>query len=117
MNESLERRPVRRIVVALDNSPPSQAALRAAARLALLLGAELHAHFVEDRNLKRLASLPFASEVRTADAAISQLDKPRLLRNLQMAATRAAGDLRTEAERRALVYSFSVSQGAVTDKR
>ena len=57
-------RPPRRIVVALDASSHSHAALAAAVALAGRLQAELQGIFVEDVNLLRLAELPFAREVR-----------------------------------------------------
>ncbi|MGB7837261.1 MAG: universal stress protein, partial [Terrimicrobiaceae bacterium] len=54
---------IRRILVALDASAHSRAALEAACELALGLDAELSGLFVEDINLLRLAQLPFASEI------------------------------------------------------
>ena len=53
-----------RILVALDASPQSEAALRAAAELAALLEAELEGLFVEDINLLHLCGLPFGREIR-----------------------------------------------------
>ncbi|MBK7177644.1 MAG: universal stress protein [Chloroflexi bacterium] len=55
---------IQRILVALDASPHSLAALEAAIDLAERLDAELQGLFVEDINLLRLAQLPFARELR-----------------------------------------------------
>ena len=52
-----------RIVVALDASPNSVAALRAGAELASLLGVDLEGLFVEDIDLVRLCGLPYRQEV------------------------------------------------------
>src|SRR5215207_6945347 len=50
------------ILVALDMSPHSEAALAAAAELAVALGLELRGLYVEDINLLRLCGLPFGIE-------------------------------------------------------
>ena len=52
-----------RVMVALDSTKQSQAALKAAAELAARLNVELIGLFVEDINLLQLASLPFAREI------------------------------------------------------
>ena len=62
-------RTMRRILVGLDASPASGAALDAALRLAAELGAELDALFVEDQNLMRFAGLPFTRVVGAYSAA------------------------------------------------
>ena len=49
----------RRIVVAIDGTPTSLAALEATGELASAWGAELVGLFVEDTNLLRMASLPY----------------------------------------------------------
>ena len=54
-----------RVVVALDSSPQSEKALRAAVELATLLDAELEGLFVEDINLMHLCGLPFGFMVAT----------------------------------------------------
>ncbi len=63
MTDPEARAPIRRILVALDASGASLAALDAAARLAATLEAELLGLFVEDEDLLRLAGLPCAREV------------------------------------------------------
>ena len=55
MNERELEPTIRRILVALDASPHSQAALQAASELAAALKAELVGIFVEDVNLLHLA--------------------------------------------------------------
>ncbi|MGD9028912.1 MAG: universal stress protein, partial [Anaerolineae bacterium] len=64
MREQDEELTIRRILIALDASSHSIAALRAAARLASSLEAELHGLFVEDINLLRAAGLPMARELQ-----------------------------------------------------
>ncbi len=52
-----------RILVALDASSDSRAAVEAAVNLAARFNAELTGIYVEDENLLRLADLPFVQEV------------------------------------------------------
>ncbi len=54
---------IQRILLALDASPQSVAALDTATELAGRLGAELTGLFVEDTDLLRMAALPFAAEI------------------------------------------------------
>ena len=62
MTTTPERPAGGRILVALDASPRSLAALSTAGALAAELDAELSGLFVEDINLQRLLALPFARE-------------------------------------------------------
>ena len=81
MKEEARELVIRRILVALDASRHSLAALEAAAELAARLKAELVGLFVEDIDLLRLAGLPFAREIRYPSAIIQQLDSPGWNRN------------------------------------
>ncbi len=105
---------IRRILVALDGSPHSQAALEAAANLAALLDAELLGVFVEDVNLLRLAQLPFAQEVRRFTATVEKLELHHLHRHLRLQAAQAQADLERIAADHALTSSFRVTRGPVS---
>ena len=108
------RKPImRRILVALDATPHSQAALEAAAELAASLGAELIGVYVEDVNLLRLAQLPFARETRFPAAATARLELPEVEQRLREQARRAQAELAQLAERKAIRYSFQVRRGQV----
>ena len=80
---------MRRILVAVDASPHSLAALDAALRLAADLEAEVIGLFVEDINLLRLAGMPFASEVRTSSAATYELSSGGMEAGMRAQAARA----------------------------
>lgn len=102
-----------RILVALDESPRSAAALTAAAELAAELDAELAGLFIEDINLQHLAGLPFAREFSLLSGVgrpISQGDVEQTWRReaeiLQHQLAEAAGRL-------SLRWSFQVSRGRV----
>ncbi|MGD8821809.1 MAG: universal stress protein, partial [Anaerolineales bacterium] len=65
---------VERILVAVDASSHSRAALEAAAELAASLEVELVGIFVEDINLMRLAELPIAVEIETPTGQVRRID-------------------------------------------
>ena len=104
---------IRRILVALDASPQSLAALEAAAELAAGLGAELAGLYVEDINLIRLAGLPMIVEVGSASARSRKLDEQRISRQLRNQATRAAQAIAQAAGRSQVQWSFSVARGSI----
>jgi nucleotide-binding universal stress UspA family protein len=112
MSEERDLR-IRRILVALDTSAHSRAALAAAADLAARFHAELLGLFVEDVNLLRLAELPFAREVFIYSARHRELSSREMERQLRAQARRARELLRAEAERADLEWSFEVARGRI----
>jgi nucleotide-binding universal stress UspA family protein len=113
MNEREIEPTIRRILVALDASPHSQAALEAASDLADALKAELVGIFVEDVNLLHLAGLPFAREVGYPSGTERPLDSPSMERELRIQAEQARQTLAGVAVRRQIQWSFRVVRGQV----
>jgi nucleotide-binding universal stress UspA family protein len=113
MSKRDEQQRIRRILIALDASHHSLAALEAAAELAASLEAELHGLFVEDANLLRLAGLPVAREMRYPFATPTRLDRARMERALRAQATQARQALAAASERRHVEWSFRVVRGDV----
>jgi len=113
MKEQNEEWKIRRILVALDTSRHSLAALEAAAELAASLEAELQGIFVEDVNLLRVAGSPVAQEVRYPFVTAARMDRTRMERQLRAQATQARKALRTVCERRQIKWSFRVVRGEV----
>jgi nucleotide-binding universal stress UspA family protein len=113
MNERELEPTIRRILVALDASPHSQAALEAASELADVLKAELVGIFVEDVNLLRLAGLPFAREVGYPSGTDRPLDSPSMERELRIQAEQVRQTLAGVAVRRQIRWSFRVVRGQV----
>jgi nucleotide-binding universal stress UspA family protein len=114
MNEQERELVIRRILVALDASTHSLAALEAAATLAATLEAELLGLFVEDINLLQLAGLPFAQEVSFSSATRRPLSSLSMEQDLRAQATRAQRALASAAERMRVRWSFRVVRGQVT---
>jgi len=105
---------IRRILVGLDASRHSLAALEAASELAAALNAELVGIFVEDINLLHLAGLPFAREVRYLSSAEYPLDSLAMERGLRLQAAQLRQTLAGIAGKRQLQWSFRVVRGQVS---
>lgn len=114
MTDTEARAPIRRILVALDASAPSLAALDAAAYLAAGLEAELLGLFVEDIDLLRLAGLPCAREVGLTLAQARRPAGADMERALRAQAARAQQALEETTARRRVRGTFRVARGPVT---
>ena len=113
MNKNKQSLTIRRILVALDTSPPSLAALEAAAKLALQFQAELVGLFIEDVNLLKVAQYPFAREIRYPGGTIQKLDAHSMEIQLRQTGARARAVLRRSAEQSRLQWTFRILRGAV----
>lgn len=105
--------PIRRIVVALDASPLSLAALQAAVALAAGMEAELAGLFVEDIHLLRLAATPAATRLLYPTATEESLDARRMEREWRAQAERARRELALAAEHAKVRWSFRIVRGDV----
>ena len=102
-----------RILVALDTSARGQAALEAAVRLAANTSAELQGLFVEDEDLVRLASLPFAREVDFASAALHELHSLNMERALRAAAEETHQAFTHALQQLNLRWTFRIVRGTI----
>ena len=102
-----------RVLVALDASPQSQAALRAAARVAAAMQAELQGLFVEDANLFHLCNSPFCREVGLRTAVVRQLESQTVERQLRVLAAEMRRSLARVASEAQVRWSFQVTRGTV----
>lgn len=102
-----------RILVTLDTSARGRAALRAALQLALTSSAELQGLFVEDEELVRFASLPFAREVDLSSASARQLHAGGMEGALRVAAEEAQRAFATALRHVDVQWSFRVVRGAL----
>jgi len=100
-----------KILVALDAASAGIDTLAAAADLAAQLQAELQGLFVEDLNLLRLASLPFAQEISLTPPVVRPLNLAALEQTLRDVASRVRQSLSEHAERRQVPWSFAVTRG------
>ncbi|MFN8491979.1 MAG: universal stress protein [Caldilineaceae bacterium] len=105
-----------RIVVAVDASPHSLAALRAAAQFAATIQAELYALFVEDSDLLSVSNLPFWQEIGSFSATARQLDRQTVERLLRARASKVQAALAQLADQMQVQWSFQVTRGGVTNE-
>ena len=105
--------PLRRILVAIDASPGSWAALDAAAELAAETEAEILGLFVEDINLLRLAESPYAREIVYPTAAGAPLDRARMESQLRAHSARAERAVAAVGRREEIRWSFRSTRGEV----
>jgi nucleotide-binding universal stress UspA family protein len=110
----MSRLAYKRILVAIDASADSLAALQAASRLAAGLGAELTGLFVEDINLIQISRLPYAQEVRYPMAATRKVSSSHMEQQLRSQATRARQQLAQAADQDGVAWSFRVVRGPVS---
>lgn len=115
MNAPAAEAGIRRILVVLDASVASRAALASAARFAARLEAELLGVFVEDVNLLRFAGFPFARERSHAAGLARALDTRDMERALRVCARAAREALEQVAARERVPWSFRVTRGPVIE--
>jgi hypothetical protein len=104
------------ILVALDMSPHSEAALAAAAELAAALQLELRGLYVEDINLLHLCGLPFGIEYGSFTAKPRRIEQNHLEREFRMQASLLRKIMAEVAGQKRITWSFQVVRGAVTDQ-
>jgi nucleotide-binding universal stress UspA family protein len=105
---------LRKILVALDASKSSFAALDAAVELAASTEAELQGVFVEDAELLRAAESPFARELVYPYTRMAPLNRSTLERNLRSQAEAARSALAGAAQKARVPWSFRSVRGQVT---
>ncbi|MBZ5611264.1 MAG: universal stress protein [Acidobacteriia bacterium] len=105
---------IRRILVALDASPDSVAALEMAVDLAARMEAELAGLFVEDVALLRMADSPSAREIAYPAASQAPLNRAIMERKLRAQSEQIRNTLAAAAHRAQLRWSFQTVRGEVT---
>ena len=105
-----------RIVVAVDGSPQSLAALDAAATLAGFIGAELCGLFVEDQELQELSALPFSTEIGAYSATVRPLTTRCIPRQFRARQATIEAKVKRAARRVKVHYSFRIGTGSVADE-
>lgn len=107
-------RPIRRILVALDGSSASLAALDTAAELARTLDAELRGVYVEESDLLQLAEIaPLAREVDALSARVRPLEARRLRREVRVQSRRVRRRFERRVRAVEVRWSFERVRGTV----
>lgn len=111
MSDQDEFTPIRRILVPLDSSPESMAALEPAAWIASVMRSKLTALYVEEQELFDLAQLPFSREVSIIHSSARNLDPSRLAQEMRAHAVLTEKTIEKLAKRRQVEWSFKVVRG------
>jgi len=113
MTEAERIEEIRRILIALDASPASRAALELAADLAIRHQAELIGIYVEDINLLRSAELSITEEVGGYSAISRRVDSHQIESQLKAQARRIRDMLASVAGRANLRWTFRSVRGLI----
>lgn len=109
-----ERGPgIKQILVALDASAHGRAALKAAARLARSLGAELVGVYVEDADVLGLPRVSFLRETDALSGEERSIRREDLERRLRLEVTRLRRAMEEAAGESEVKWSFRVTRGRV----
>lgn len=107
---------IHRILVALDASPQSLAALEVAAETAERFQAELIVIHVEDTNLLRLAEYPFAREVGHHSATLRELQIPLIEFELRARSRSVERAMSLLTQRTELRWSLRIARGVIPEQ-
>ena len=102
---------IRRLLLALDGTCSDDECLTIAVELAARLEVDLAGLFVEDVNVLRTASLPFARQVSPLTASPHPFDLAETERELRGFASRLERHLSAAADQRRVKWSFRVVRG------
>jgi len=105
---------IRQILVALDSSPASLAALKQAVDLAADFEATVLGLYVEDINLLRVAEISFTHEVGLFSARSRRLEIQYVERQFKGQASKARDALAKLAKQAGVEWSFRVVRGVIT---
>lgn len=106
----------RRIVVALDGSGHSEAALEAAARLASVFDAELAGIYVEDATALRAAEFEFAYEASRYRSVLTEMSAGSMRTQFRVQEQRARRAFEWAARQHRVRSRFDVVRGQVADE-
>jgi nucleotide-binding universal stress UspA family protein len=104
---------IRRILVALDASSHSLAALEASVQLAAKIGAELVGLFVEDTALLRLAEIPCTRELLYFSVAGAPLTRESMESKFRAQSEQIRRTLEAAARRVQVAWSFRTVRGTI----
>lgn len=107
---------LKRILVALDTSRHSRAALEAAVRLARAMEAEIQGLFVYDRTWLRASKLPSFAEVREFTGEIRPMAEKEMEKQVALLEKRLQRLLRETSERFDISHFLESAEGNIEEK-
>lgn len=115
MSEVIKPICYKRVLVCLDNSKHSFAALRAAIEIARQFNAELRGIFVEDVKLLNLAEMPFQQEVGEYTAIVRELSSDGLSRGLVIQSRWVSRSFQKLINQTDLQADFAIHRGDIIE--
>lgn len=112
--ESAGRDRIQRILVAVDASPTSMAALQAAVDLARRIQAEVVGIFIEDIDLLRLGEFSFAQEIGLYTARPRRISRRHIQLQLRAQSMRVHFMLESLAEQARVRWTYRTVRGSTT---
>ncbi len=116
MSNDTEEILIRGILVALDSSSHSRAALEAAATLARTMEADIHGLFVEDTNWHRVSRLPAVAEVNELTGDIKPFAEKHIDKQIEILQNRIKKQLQIISRLNEVKHSWKTARGSVEDK-
>jgi nucleotide-binding universal stress UspA family protein len=106
----------REILVAVDTSSHSRAALEAAASLAKISKAHLNGIFVEEENWSHVGQLPPASAINAITGQSESLEKDVLQQQVQQLAARLQREIERISRRNEIRHTWKAVRGRVAEE-
>lgn len=106
----------RRILVGVDTSSHSQAALEAAAVLAQKMEGKLFGLFVQDEVWSKICKMPAVTAVNALTGATQPLEEQDLQQQIDLLTKRLRRQLRTISRENQISHSWKTVQGCVEDE-
>jgi nucleotide-binding universal stress UspA family protein len=106
----------REILVAVDTSAHSEAALEAAVTLAKITEAHLNGLFVEEEHWNRVGQLPSVSTINALTGQSETVEKERLQRRVEQLAKRLERQLESISRRNEIRHTWNAVRGRVAEE-
>lgn len=103
----------RKILVAVDTSSHSRAALQAAAALAQKMEGSIHGIFVQDEIWQKISSLPAKTTISELTGARVNFEKQDIQHQVDMLKKRLQRELQTISRKNKISYTWETVQGRV----
>lgn len=116
MNQQVKQLKIRNILVPLDYSPQSLAALHTAAHLAGAIGARVSGLYVEDADLLEVCRYPFAREILLQPAGSRRLEAEDVERDFRIQAHNIQKMMAMLAQSSQFSWNFLVRRGRVVSE-
>lgn len=114
--ESEKERVLREILVAVDTSPHSHAALEAAVTLAHILGANVQGLFVENELWARLSDLPVTTNISELTGEEGPLERTTVEEKMNRLRSRILDRMHELGQHYQVTYSMETVQGRVDEQ-